>query len=56
MNKNLYHILNLEKGEYGEPFSLCDECFPGWSDAVSDKIVYYKIAENSDIPCNLCGR
>ena len=54
--KKLYRIFNLNKGEYGEPFALCDKCFKKWEEEIRGKIVYERIANDTSIPCNQCNK
>ena len=55
MKKKLYVITNLNLGEDGKPFALCDKCFKEWEPKVKGKIVFRVIGENTKEPCNECG-
>ncbi|MFA5652454.1 MAG: hypothetical protein WC933_03765 [Candidatus Paceibacterota bacterium] len=52
--KNLYQITNLNTFEKGSPFALCEKCFKEWEIKVQGRILYNKIGENTNLPCNEC--
>lgn len=57
MNR-LYRIYNLEVGEYGKPFPLCDKHHAEWIGKGFPRgtLVVEKIADTTDLECNHCER
>lgn len=53
MKKDLYQITNLETFNKGAPFALCEKHFHSW--VAKDKVLWDKIGENTNLPCNQCG-
>jgi hypothetical protein len=53
--KRLYEIYNIEKGQTGSPFTMCDKCYKEWIDKLPNNLLVKKIADKSLQECGECN-
>ena len=51
--KRVYKIYNIERGAYGEPFTVCDNHYKKWAGELPRNLLVEKIADMSLEACQV---